>query len=1117
MNKKNIQQKKWPLIFLYAIGFLLINLSVHAQNIRVTIALQDVPMERVMNEIEKQTSYLFISSNEIDLKQNVSVGVTNQPVSEALGQMVKGTDVTYQISNSNILLSPKTTEDTTPRKISGTVSDEKGEPIIGAMVIVKGTTNGTITDFDGNFLLDVAQPAEKASIEVSYVGYEPVTLRLDGKNLFDIKLREQITALTEVVVTGMGLTRAKKALSYNVQEISSDDIVGVKDANFVNALSGKVAGVNIQASSSGVGGASKVVMRGSRSIEQSSNALYVIDGMPMTNVTRSGGKELDSSGTSDFAADLNPEDIESVSVLTGAAAAALYGSSAANGAIVITTKKGAVGKANVTVTQNTDFITPFVKYDFQNRYGTSQADRNMSWGNLLNSDSYVGYNPYDDYFKTGVVTTETISLSVGNDKNQTYLSTGMVHSDGMIPNNKYDRYNFTFRNTTSFLNDKMTLDVGAVYVKQSDRNMINQGVYSNPVASAYLYPRGNDWENMKMFERYDDKRKIYVQKWDMDGGEYVLQNPYWVNYRNLRENKKDRYQLNAGLTYKVLEWLTLSGRVRMDNSHEKATKKYYATTNRQLTEKSNYGLYGESTLDNRQVYADAMARVNKRFGEAWSLDAFVGASIQDIRTHTNGVYGPIRDGSVEGEPALIPNVFNVLQISNSLQKKDVSGVREQQQSVFGSAEVGYKSAYYLSATLRTDWPSQLAGPESVNKSFTYPSIGISTILSEIIDLPQQISFLKFRASYANVGLAFARYLANPAYSWTGTQWATTYDSYPVKNLKPERTHSYEIGLTAKFLKNFDLDVTLYHTNTTDQLINTGISPGSSYSTMYIQTGDVQNRGIEVGLGYGNKWRNFGWNSNFTFSTNENKVKTLAGNVTNFETGETFSFSHLDMGKLGDVHYLIREGGSLGDLYSSADFVRDSDGKIYVDENGKVQAVSGIKDIQQWIKLGSVFPDANLAWRNDFNYKGIHLGFLVSARLGGVVFSRTQATLDYYGVSENSAAARDRGGVLINGNMVDAYNWYNVVANSDAIPQYYTYSATNVRLQEASIGYTIPRKWLKVGDATVSLVGRNLLMIYKRAPFDPESVATITDNYYQGLDYFITPSARSLGFSVRLKF
>lgn len=1091
----------------------------HAQNTRVTIKMQNVPMESVMNEIEKQTQYLFISGKDIDIKRNVSVNVQDQPLSEALAQMVKGTDVVYKISNSNILLSKQTTSDTKPVTLSGIVYDDRGEVVIGAVIAVSGTTIGTMTDINGSFTIQVQPPLTNSVMTVSCVGYESKSITIGKQTQFNITLREKAIALTDVVITAFGIERSKKALSYNVQEITSEDIVGVKDANFINSLNGKVAGVNINASSSGIGGASKVVMRGSRSIEQSSNALYVIDGVPMYNITRNSSTEFDSEGTSDFAADINPEDIESISILTGASAAALYGSSAANGAIVITTKKGTIGKTTVTITQNTEFLNPFVKYDFQNRYGTSTSDSNMSWGSKLNNFNYMGYDPYQDYFKTGVVTTETVALSTGNDKNQTYFSAGLVNSDGIIPNNEYKRYNFTFRNSTSFLNDKMTLDIGASYIKQNDLNMTSQGVYSNPIASAYLYPRGNDWENVKMFEHYDDQRKIYIQEWDMAPGEYVLQNPYWINYRNLRKNKKDRYLLNAGLNYKVLDWLTLSGRVRIDDSKEKSTKEYYASTNTQLTESSTNGLYGESTLDSRQIYADAMARVNRRFGGDWSLDAFIGTSIQDTRTYVNGIYGPIRDGSVEGETALIPNVFNVLQISNSLSKRDVSGAKEQQQSIFSSAEIGFKSSYYLSATLRTDWPSQLAGPESVNSSFTYPSVGLSTILSEIFNLPKEISYLKLRGSYANVGLAFKRYLSNPTYSWTGTQWSTTYDSYPVKNLKPERTHSYEIGLTARFLNDFNLDVTLYNTNTLDQLINTGISPGSGYSTMYIQTGDIRNRGIEVSLGYNKKWSNFAWNTNFTFSANKNKVMKLAGNVTNYETGEVFSFSHLDMGNLGDVHYLITEGGTLGDLYSSADLVRDSDGKIYVDENGEIQAIRGIKDINQWTKLGSVFPKANLAWRNDFNYKGINLGFLVTARLGGVVFSRTQATLDYYGVSDASAIARDNGGVYINNgnNLIDAYNWYNVVANSDGIPQYYIYSATNVRLQEASIGYTIPIKWTKVCNATISVVGRNLLMIYKRAPFDPESVATITDNYYQGMDYFITPSTRNIGFSIRVKF
>lgn len=1089
--------------------------------------LNNVRLEQALNAIEKQSRYFFVYGDNIDADQLVSISANAKPLEEVLYKLLSDAGgIQYTISNTSIVLSPAAKPQISPgRRISGHVSDQNETPIVGATVVVKGTSVADITKNDGGFTIDLPPSSGATYLSVHFFGYESLELPLGEQTYINIVLKEAEVTIDEVVVTALGIKRSEKALSYNVQQVLSDDIVGVKDASFINALNGKIAGVNINASSAGVGGAVKVVMRGTRAIETSSKALYVIDGVPMANYTRDRSNLSDSpfssSGTTDMAADINSEDIESISILTGAAAAALYGSAAANGAIIINTKKGVEGATTVTFTQNTEFVTAFVTPEFQNRYGTSTDNRNMSWGSRLVSYNDSGYDPVKDYLKTGHTTTETVSLSTGTSRNQTYLSAAALKSEGIVPNNKYDRYNFTFRNTSGFFRDKMTLNVGAGYVRQRDLNMTNQGAYSNPLASAYLYPRGNDWQNVKMFERYNTQRKISEQFWDMDAAEYVLQNPYWINYRNLRENKKDRFMINASLDYKVLDWLTLSGRASIDNTEDKGTAKYYATTNTQLTEMSKYGLYGESHTISRMLYGDVMANIKKSFGRNWSLGVVVGASIQDDYVDGRNISGPIRDGSIAGETALIPNVFNLHQISNSKTKKELVGWHEQMQSVFASAEAGFMGIYYLTATIRTDWPSQLAGAESAQNSFTYPSVGISVILSEMFRMPRQISYLKIRSSYANVGLSFMRYIANPTYGWITSedQWSKNRIKAP-EDLKPEYTHSFEVGLTSRFLKHFSLDFTFYNTNTINQTINPNISPGSGWTTIYVQQGRVRNRGVEASLGYGNRWNKCKWDTGLTLSVNRNKIMQLGGEVLNATTGEVTSYSFLSLGGLGSsLKFLLQEGGTLGDLYTPLDLVRDHEGKIYVDNNGKIFIDSSNKSVDKWVRLGSIFPKANLNWRNDFAIGNLNFGFLITARFGGIVYSRTQATLDHHGVSRASADARDNGGVSINGgDMIGAYDWYTVIGQSDGLPHYYTYDATNVRLQEASIGYTIPRKWLgDVCDITVSMVGRNLLMFYKRAPFDPEATATVNDNYYQGIDYFMMPSVRSLGFSVRLKF
>lgn len=623
-----------------------------------------------------------------------------------------------------------------------------------------------------------------------------------------------------------------------------------------------------------------------------------------------------------------------------------------------------------------------------------------------------------------------------------------------------------------------------------------------------------------MYERYDVTRRLYTQYWPIGDAGMTMQNPYWINYRNLRENRKDRYMLNASLSYEILDWLNIAGRVRVDNSTNKYTEKFYASTLPQLTESSKNGLYGISTTKDSQIYADVLLNIDKRFNGDWTLQANIGASITDMRYDAFKNRGPIADGEMSEEKPGLANVFNVQNLSNSQKTSRLQeGWREQTQSVFGSAEVGYKGAYYLTLTARNDWPSQLAGPHSNKKSFFYPSVGASVVLSQIIpNMPENLEYLKIRGSYASVGTAFERYIANPMYKWnsSGLSW-NTQTQYPMYDLKPELTDSWEIGLSMRFLKWFSLEATYYHTNTKNQTFNPQISTGSGSSEIYIQSGDVMNQGCEISLGFGKDWNKFRWDSNLAFSTNQNKIISLADNVLNAATGEYFSVDQLDMNGLGLAHFILRKGGTLGDLYSLADFKYDSNGMIVVNEDGTVSP-NMIAEAKDYVKLGSVLPKANLSWRNDFRIAGFNFGFLITARFGGIVYSSTQAVLDYYGVSEASAAARDAGGVFINGgDRVDANKWFSSVGGSNPLPQEYTYSGTNVRLQEASIGYTFPRKMLgNVCDLNLSIVGRNLWMIYNKAPFDPESVAT-TGNYYQGIDHFMMPSLRNFGFNVRITF
>ena len=1080
-----------------------------AQDVRVSLDMKDVALEKVLGSIESQTRYLFSPAADVNVKQIVTIQVSNTELKEVLSQLRAQTGLEFSVESATIFITkPKLPAS---RTVHGTVIDVSSFPVPGVSVFVKGTTIGTTTDLDGLFSLTVPGDLLGGRLVFSSIGYSDVEISIGNRRTFDVTLREATVELEATVVTALGIRRDQKALSYNVQEVKADQVTTVKDANFINSLSGKVAGVTINASSSGVGGASKVVLRGNKSISQSSNALYVIDGVPMYNFGGGGGTEFDSKGATESIADINPEDIESISVLTGAAAAALYGSEAANGAIMITTKKGQAGKMNVAFSSNTEFLTPFVLPEFQTRYGTGlngkSGDQTYSWGAYLPESARYNYHPRD-FFQTGTTYTNAFSLSGGTDKNQTYFSAAAVNSDGIIPNNKYDRYNFTFRNTSYFLQDKLRLDFNGSYIMQKDQNMTNQGVYANPLTSIYLFPRGNDFSIYQSYERYNPGTKMMEQFWsDALAGDLRMQNPYWIAYRNLRNNDKHRYMLGLTASYDILDWLNVAGRVKVDNAGNIYTQKLYATTEPTISEGGSNGHYTEARTEEAQVYADIIANINKTFGEDWSVVANVGASINNIKTNTLTYGGPIQEDG-------LANVFNVFDLDNVKSRASKSGWNDETQSVFASVEVGWKKMLYLTLTGRNDWASQLAGSSSEKTGFFYPSVGLSWVPTSHWELGP-VSYLKVRGSIAEVGMPYQRFLTIETYEYDAISriWKDK-THYPIGDLKPEKTRTYEMGLETRLWQDVSLNASWYLADTFNQTFDPALPPSSAYSTMYLQTGAVRNTGVELALGYNHTWGRFGWDSNFTWSWNKNRIMALAEDAVNPVTGEKLNLDELRIKGLGKAMYILKKGGTLGDLYTTSSIASNQHGYVEIDNEGKPLMI----ETDNEILLGTVFPKYNLAWRNDFTFAGLHLGILFSGRIGGICYSATQANLDLYGVSEASAAARDAGGVLVNGrDWVDPQKWYQSLGSQSGLPQFYTYSATNFRLQEVSLGYTLPRKWFRnFMSATVSLVGNNLWMIYCKAPFDPESVAT-TGNNYQGIDYFMMPSLRRIGFNIKLNF
>ena len=584
----------------------------YAQRMRIAISMSNVSVEQVLNKIEETSDYVFLYNDEtIQKSRIVSVRSKSGKITDILDDIFKGTDISYTVIDKQIILSKSNKVNQTAKaiQIKGTVKDALGEPLIGVSVLVKGTSNGTVTDLDGRFSLNVSVGD---ILEFSYVGYAAQSVTVKNANPLDIVLSEDAQALDEVVVTALGIKREAKALTYNVQEIKAAGITKVKDANFVNSLSGKIAGVTINQSSSGTGGSSRVVMRGTKSLFGENNALYVLDGIPMQGLRTKQSDNFYESvevADGDGISNINPEDIESMSVLTGASAAALYGNRGANGVILITTKKGAIGKPRISYSNSTSFSRPFVTPEFQNTYGRKEGEF-KSWGDKLEKPST--YNPLD-FFQTGFNTMNSIAVSTGTETNQTHISFGAVNSEGIIDNNKYNRYNFTFRNSWDIVKNVLSMDMGLFYIKQNNQNSNGQGMYYNPLVPIYLFPPSDDINKYAVYERYDADRNFKTQYWPYGNQGLGMQNPYWIINRNMFNTDRDRYIISLSMKWNITNWLNIIGRARIDNAYTDFERKLYASTDG-LFAKSQ-GNYMNQEDKNTSTYLDFLVNVDKKFGK----------------------------------------------------------------------------------------------------------------------------------------------------------------------------------------------------------------------------------------------------------------------------------------------------------------------------------------------------------------------------------------------------------------------------------------------------------------------------------------------------------------------
>ncbi len=977
--------------------------------------------------------------------------------------------------------------------VTGRVTQSSdGAALPGVSVVVKGTSTGTSTDAEGRFT--IAVPDNNATLVMSFIGFTTQEIPVGSQTTLDVSMNEDTQQLSEVVVTALGIQREAKSLSYAQQTVEGSDLVQARDINVLNSLSGRAAGVDIKKSSSGPGGSTKIVLRGNKSMSGGSQPLFVIDGIPMANNV--GGQPGMWGGTDqgDGMSQINPDDIESMTVLRGSNAAALYGSQGANGVVLITTKKGKEGAARVEFNTGVTLETVLKKPELQFKYGSKSGTEKESWSTT--PGNYAS-NYVDDWFQTGTNVINSLAISGGTEKTSVYFSYGNVTAKGITPTNTYHRNNFTFKQSSKLFNDKVTISSNTMLSAETSRNRMASGYYLNPLTGLYMFPRERNFDSFKNnFETFDETRNLYAMNWFVT--DHHQSNPYWIINREPRKDVTNRVTSSLDIAYDITEHLSLSVRGNIDYAIKTFDQRHFATSNTTNVHPNGSWQYQDYT--DQLAYTDAILKYNNKAGD-FDFNVIAGSSYQKT------IYGDgVRVNGDAGNGLFYPNEFHFGNLQTNVQVLSTLTSRLIKQAVFANATIGFKELLYLDLSGRNDWASTLAG--TGNDSYFYPSVGLTAIVSEMITMPTFLSFAKLRASYSSVGNEVPFNLVNPGHTINASGGVDRNTTASFNTLKPEMIKSVEVGANLRFLDdNLGLDFTYYHINSTDQFINLPAPSGSGFTRYYVNAGKIVNKGIEVTVDatpvYNDKFR---WQTAVNFSKNINEVVETHPDLTSpITTGESEGY-----------YSRFEAGGSINDVYVYK-YQRDAQGRIMLGSTGAPLKTALVQHV------GNLNPDWILGWSNTFTYGNISLNFMVNGKFGGVTFSQTESMLDGAGVSKRSADARDAGGVTINGvqsdapvSTVDAETWYRAIGDRNGIGEAYVYDRTNVRLTQLALSYNFPMTGKFVKGLTASLVGQNLFIFHMEAPFDPE-LAMSTDRNSQSLDNFNLPATRTMGINLKVTF
>lgn len=1115
---KNIFSQSNMRLFRASMIFLLV-MSMKTATAQLSLVTSKSDLGQVIKKIEAQSQYQFFYEDQLLTTPVDALNLPNTTLENALNVILKSTNVSYKIEDNIVYLSNKQTvsanENQTQREITGVVVDGSGLPLIGVNVSIKGSSSGTITDFDGKYVLRV--PNSEAQVIFSYIGYKQEIVSAKGKSVLNVTMKEDTQLIKEVVVTALGIKREKKMLGYSVQELKSDELNQTGDPSVTGALQGKVAGLQMNVAGTGLNGSTKITIRGNSSLADNNQPLWVVDGVPFSDSNNSSASEYGGVDRGGAAIDINPDDIESISVLKGPNAAALYGSRAGNGVILVTTKRGSKQEGlGVAYSGSYTWTSVAETIEMQDKYGQGTKGElsitaPSSWGSPLEGQEFTAWNgvkmPYKkydddklkDYFHTGFSQTHNVSLGNTTEKSNYRTSVGFMKGNGIFSQEQLQKVNLDLKAGTE-LNKYISVDSKISLSRTKADNRPYQGK-NGEMYQLLRIPNSVSLNDLKQYRTAQSEHVNWFGPSNTD------LNPYYVNKQ--RDNYDDRWRAFGYYSLKLnfTPWLYMTGKYMFD----------YYRTQIQDTDRTDYKNFpnvdvtnDEMTLWERNFFeqnVEMMLFGNHTIGDKIQLSYSLGTNLMD--TKSDGLMGRARNMMEKDEW--------VLNSAKGFNSSEQAFSRKRVYSAFGTLQFAWNNYLAVDLTARNDWSSALP---SDNRSYFYPSVNVSYVISDFlntvdVDVPTWLTFAKMRLSYAQVGKDTDPYQLYNRLQYHQTEngpLASTIDILENPNLKPEIASSYEVGLDMRFLNNrLGFDFTYYYSNTKNQIMK--VPASAPYKWKRINAGNIDNKGVEMMI-YSTpyKSKDFQFDLDLNLAHNKSVVNELAGGIDRMY----FDNSQSLLVNVGAV-----KGGKLGDIFPLNGYVYDKNNQIIVSENGFPLKASSDKSKA----IGNIQPDLLMSVSPSVSYKGFRLSALFDMKFGGEIVSVSEAIAAAAGTAKRTEDRRD---ILINGvtekgevnkKYVTAEDYYNTIGETTGFAEEFLYDASFIKLKELSLSYNFSRKLLKhtpFNSLRLSLVGRNLCYLLKHTPGNPEG-GYDTNMYSQAIDYLSIPQTRTLGFSVNVGF